>query len=267
MVKDGRDIFSESGFEPRGYAGSGRSHRIISQSFRRRPLLLFSDSEYAEFLRQNWMPTVVDIEAQKPCELEVTQKIAIDLGIRHPWYKGGVSTLNTDLVVTHEDAGRYRTEAVSVKHHLTKISDHARRRLKIEQRYHELRGATWVEVRSFGLNSDWSRNLFWLYPFLEDAVKNGFDQHQREAHEKFLWGLNRFKMEPSITDLFARLSAHGGLKSAEAARSFRELLAVQYLETEMNVPMLNGRPTTAFFVRNYHFLNRRRNRLGKSSVN
>lgn len=263
----GDDSPSASGFGPRAYAGSGRSHRIISQSYGRRPLLLLSDAEYAEFLRHNWRSNAVYIEAQKPCDIEMTQRIAIDLGIRHPWHKGGVSTLSTDLVVTLEDTGRYRTEAVSVKHYLSHISDRAHRHRQIEQRYHELRGATWVEVRSFGLNSDWARNLFWVFPFLEDAVKHGFDHRQREAHTRFLWGLNRFKAERSVTDLFARLSGHGVLKPAEAARSFRELLAVQHLETEMNVPMLNARPPTAFVVRNYDFLNRRRSRLGKAPVN
>lgn len=252
---------------PRSIRTSGRMHRFRCERFDKRPILLLSDSELAEFLRLYRQDSTLDVESQKECDLDATIRIAFENEIRYPKdKKGNLLTITTDLVALHEKNGRLWSEAVSVKPVISRLSPRAERVLRIEERYHRDRGATWSLARSQGLNSDWARNLWWLFPYSETAIAQGYTDEQLSAHSELLKAMRRESGRSSISDLCNKLITSGKLRPGEAMRAFRELLAIKCVDADLNVPDLTRLRVSAFSIRGYDLINEQRRRLGKKDV-
>jgi hypothetical protein len=256
----------QPGFRPTVGPGYGRMHRLVCQAFNRRPILLLSDCELATFLYLYRQDSVIDVESQKLCDLDVTRRISLELGIRHPAHKGEDSPLRTDLVAVHEIDGVRRSEALSVKHHQFWPATRKLELMLLEKRYYEDMGIAWADVRSRGLNSFWARNLFWLFQTAESAVRDGYSDGQLDAHARFLEGMHRWRWERSVSDLCVRLSTTGTMARVEAATAFRELLSIRYLDTDLNVPRLHETHPSTYQTNGYGALNARRRRLGRPRI-
>lgn len=251
---------------PRSVRSSGRIHRFVCQRFDKRPILLLSDSELAVFLWLYRQETTIDIESQKKCDLDATIQIAFEQDIRYPKDKNGSPlTIITDLVALHERRGRMWSEAVSVKPQIFRLSRRAERILRIEERYHSDRGTTWSLARSQGLNTDWARNLWWLFPYAETAIAQGFTDKQLAAQSEFLKAMRRGSGTSSINELCNKLIRSGKLLPGEAMRVFRELLAIKCIDADLNVPDLTGLPVSAFSIGGYDLINEQRRRIGKKN--
>lgn len=252
---------------PRSVLTSGRMHRFRCERFDKRPILLLSDSELAEFLRLYRQDSTLDVESQKECDLDATINIAFKHEIRYPKDKNGNPwTITTDLVALHERDGRFWNEAVSVKTAISRLSTRAERVLRIEERYHSDRGATWVLARSQGLNSDWARNLWWLFPYSETAIAQGYTDEQLSAHSELLKAMRRESGRSSIADLCNKLITSGKLRPGEAMRAFRELLAIKCIDADLDVPDLTRVPASDFSIKGYDLINKQRRRLGKKNI-
>jgi len=78
---------------------------------------LLSNNEFNFFLILDWLPDVIDIQEQFPLDRDLTQEVAIDLGIKHPYYpRTDVPIImSVDFLVTRLKNGQHVTEAYDVK--------------------------------------------------------------------------------------------------------------------------------------------------------
>jgi hypothetical protein len=89
----------------RDFPSTGRVHRVVSATVGRLHHLM-SDHEYRAFLVLDHNPGVTDIREQYPLlPLSETMALAHALGIRHPAYRGRISPMTTDFLVTYGEGG------------------------------------------------------------------------------------------------------------------------------------------------------------------
>lgn len=88
-LREGRGQGTGPGYKPwltvHDFSSRGRCHRIWSEKFGR-TFQLFSDVEKAVFLILERSRQVGTVEEQSPIDRDLSQKIAKQLGIRHPTY-------------------------------------------------------------------------------------------------------------------------------------------------------------------------------------
>lgn len=105
FLKEGRGQGKLSAYQPwltvRDLSSIGRSSRIWWHNTAR-VHHFFSDLERTCFWMNQRDESVSDIREQFPLERKITRKIAKDLGIKHPKYKGVEPYMTTDLLVDHK---------------------------------------------------------------------------------------------------------------------------------------------------------------------
>lgn len=209
-----------------------------------------SDCEFATFLRKYFTPGVTHIASQIDYEPGETQRIARELGISHPRDReGGPWTISTDLLVTEEREGQTHRRAINVKHLSFDTSN--RRYLALcalERAYHHERGATFSRCLSRGLNTNWARNLLWLYPSADSFFRYGFSEKESSVHGILLRGLQRFHHANTVRELCQYLAEERRIAPAALVRAYRSLLATQCLWTSMNSPDLMSIPPASLVM-------------------
>lgn len=212
-------------------------HRIPAARFGRELVYLASDCELATWLYCFFQADVRHIATQVDCEPEDTKRIAVECGMNHPRDRRGRTwTISTDLVVTRDNAGSVKTEAINVKPNDFDITQERFQRLcEIEARYHYERGAEFALVLSHGLNTNWARNFFYLYPAADAFYRSGFSDEQLHVQTRVLRQLRRPNGAPTVRDVCRHLTQEERLEPGAAVAAYRSLLATRKIWTSMNV--------------------------------
>lgn len=124
-----------------------------------RTIELLSQGEKWLYLILRWNDKVVDIREQYPLDIDDTNRIADELGVRRA--DNGLIHMTTDLLVTLDD-GTYR--AYSVKPDEKAIGVRTCEKLAIEKKYWEERGVQWRNVLKSNLSRTYAKNI-------EDVVR------------------------------------------------------------------------------------------------
>jgi hypothetical protein len=216
---------------------SGRVHRISAARFGRELVYLASDCELATWLYFFFQPDVRHLATQVDCEPGDTRRIAAECGISHPRdVQGRPWTISTDLVVTRDSAGSAKTEAINIKPNDFDITQERFQRLcEIERCYHFERGASWSLIRSRGLNTNWARNFFYLYPAADAFYRKGFSDKQLHVQTRVLRRLMRPNGAPTVRDMCRHVTQEEKLEPGAAVAAYRALLATRKVWTNMNV--------------------------------
>ncbi len=125
-----------------------------------RTIELLSQGEKWLYLILRWNDRVVDIREQYPLDLDETNRIADEFGVKRA--NNGQSHMTTDLLVTLDD-GSYR--AYSVKAGPQALTDRCCELLAIEKKYWQNRHVVWRNVlKEPDLNRIYAKNI-------EDVVR------------------------------------------------------------------------------------------------
>lgn len=170
FVKEGRGQGQGKDYKPwltiADVASVGRHSRPYSPKTQRHHELL-SDIENGVFHLYNWSDEVTDIREQFPLDRVVTQRIAKDMGIRHPTDSktGCEIVMTTDFLISVTQEGRSFELARSVKH----AEAFDRRTLdkqEIERRYWQAQGTDWGIITSHQLPEPFVTNVRWAHEFI-----------------------------------------------------------------------------------------------------
>ena len=125
-------------------ASKGRSHRPMGRTTGRVHHFL-SDIERRAFLIYDWAQNVTDIREQFPLDRAATQRIAGDMGVRHPTYPGGSVpvVMTTDILLDVVVDGRPMLAARAVKPAADLDDARTLEKLEIERRYWAEQEISW----------------------------------------------------------------------------------------------------------------------------
>ncbi|BEU25798.1 TnsA endonuclease C-terminal domain-containing protein [Paraburkholderia caribensis] len=232
-------------------ASRGRVHRLSAVRFGDEFVYLASDTELAPYLWGYFHVNILHLATQVDCCPIQTGRIADELGIRHPLDRDkGQSMISTDIVATFMMDDGERIHAINVKPPTFNAEQSRFRRLcSIEARYHHERGAGWFLSRSRGLNTNWSRNLWWLHPTAEAFYRSGFTQREEEIQAVFLKRLASPRGAATIRDICRYMHETGAARAGEPVRAYRQLLATRKIWTDMNVADLTAASPYALSVK------------------
>ena len=168
FYKEGRGSGRGAAYKPwltvRDVPSNGRSHRPNGLKTGRVHHLL-SDIERDLFFLFDWPESVTDIREQFPLDRQITQRIADQLGIKHPRDTGTQVPLvmSTDLLVDIVRDGKQVLLARAVKPS-EKLSDRrVIEKLEIERRYWAEQGIDWSIVTERDIPKTFARNIGWVH--------------------------------------------------------------------------------------------------------
>lgn len=124
-----------------------------------RTIELLSQGEKWLYLILRWNDKVIDIREQYPLDIDETNRIADDLGIKR--VDNGLIHMTTDLLVTLNDGS---LRAYSVKPNRESMKGRTCEKLAIEKAYWEARSIKWRNVFKEDLNRIYAKNI-------EDVVR------------------------------------------------------------------------------------------------
>lgn len=108
-IKEGRGQGQHADYKPwltvRDFPSQGRVHRVFGQKSQRTHHLL-SDLELAIFLFLEWYDEVTQIREQFPLQIDVTQALASDAGIKHSNTSGKEIYMSTDFLLNSNSETR-----------------------------------------------------------------------------------------------------------------------------------------------------------------
>ncbi|MFM0100997.1 TnsA endonuclease N-terminal domain-containing protein [Paraburkholderia nemoris] len=131
------------------------------------------DCLFAAFLWECYQDNTTDIRELMPCDHTDTVEVARVLKLRHPRNEDGTcKVLKADLLVTKREGRRRWVEAVSVR--LQGGSPPAGQpELRIIEQFWKQQGVLWRLHLNDGLNTNWARNLDFLYAIALRPVRAG----------------------------------------------------------------------------------------------
>lgn len=159
---------SKENYKPRiqvGEFGSrGTAARVVDWKTGRVVHLLSQGEVYAWYVLR-WQDDVIDINEQFPLDLEETQKLCEQYGIKHPSFKGDPVVMTTDLLVTTVKGKM----AFSVKSN-KKLSDRNLEKLFIEQKYWESKKIPWKLITRDDIDFTYAYNIRDVVAFYDATI-------------------------------------------------------------------------------------------------
>ncbi|WP_287999564.1 TnsA endonuclease N-terminal domain-containing protein [Acidiphilium sp.] len=213
----------------------GRSHRLCGWKTGRVHHLL-SDIECSLFYLFDWSDSVQDIREQFPIDRQTTQRIAEQLGIRHPT---DITTktplvMTTDIVVDVVRDGRSVILARAVKP--ANLLDKPRiiEKLEIERRYWLERGAEWGIVTERDIPKTVVRNVAWVHNFISlDQLSQLHPGYLAEKAAQVLQEISGWTGDRPLSDFCGGMDAHFAVPSGTCLMLVRHLLATKRLSCDM----------------------------------
>jgi hypothetical protein len=149
FLKEGRGQGRGEKYKPwitiHDFPSQGRSHRALGWKARRVQHFL-SDHEMRYLYLLDWSDSVTDVREQFPLiEHEITQKIAKDMGVKHPTdaASGFPYILTTDFLISIYSGGKIVEIARTVKPAKELEGTRVIEKFEIERRYWTAKGIDW----------------------------------------------------------------------------------------------------------------------------
>lgn len=256
FIKENRGQGSGAEYRPwlsvQDVSSLGRSSRIHSRKTGREHHLL-SDMETAVFLLLDWSNTVTDIREQFPLERDVTRRIAIEMGVRHPVDTQSRTdiVMATDFLVDVQTENGTRMVARSVKPSSELDHDRTLEKQEIERRYWEGKGVDWGLITEQDLPPQRVKNLRWLHEMqsLEHMVAP-YTGYWEDRCARFLACLPQ-DADITIKRFIHHLEGAQGFAAGESLTVLRHLAAIKRImidldaKFDVNAPVIVLKSTTS----------------------
>lgn len=243
---EGRGRGDRASYKPWIYVhdvpSTGRSSRIFNGE---RIMHTLSDWETTAVRQFQWDPDVLDIREQFPLPLEVTQRIAREMKVRHPCdSKSRVDIpITTDLLITRRInnaavlLARSIKEKAAVEYHASltrpqrvKIG-RTLQKLEIERRYWSEINVSWMLVTDDHLSKTLKSNLEFIQPVeLDPKRPKGYWKRARQAVLEAL----AIGGSVSIEEIAIRLAGEGTLRRPDFTTCMRQLCKERRIGFDMN---------------------------------
>ncbi|AMK77021.1 MULTISPECIES: heteromeric transposase endonuclease subunit TnsA [Methylomonas] len=227
-IKEGRGQGFGKSYQPwlnvQDVPSEGRSHRLYSHKTKRIHHLL-SDLELASFFVFEWLPIVTDIREQFPLNLEDTQAISMENGIKHPSIRGTAQIMSSDFLID-ASSGPYRQFAVQVKSLEALADQRTIEKLELERRYWQLKQVPWFIVTENEIDPAIKQNIEWLYSAKTDHAVDS------ELIAQIPILLNAFTKAPNtkIIDICKQIDAAYDLTLGQTLSDVRTLTANGFIK-------------------------------------
>ncbi|WP_345853853.1 TnsA endonuclease C-terminal domain-containing protein [Shewanella algae] len=234
-IQEGRGSGQHVDYKPwltvRDLPSLGRVHRVFGLKSKRTHHLL-SDLELSVFLMLEWHSEVTQIREQFPLKRDITRRLAIDAGIKHPNVTGVDQYMSSDFLVdsTDEKQPRFALQAkyVSALNDARTVD-----KLELERRYWQEKTLPWYLITELDVPDVVTKNIRWLYPAQRD------DKEDTElALQQIEFYAHHFKKNPNKTVLAIckELDAAYDLPLGESLYEVRRLLAKRYFFFDIFIP-------------------------------
>lgn len=223
----------------------GRSRRVWSPKTGRTHHLL-SDVEYGLFLALEWSRDVVDIREQYPLDRDVTQEVARQLGIRHPFFAGtSVPTvLTVDFMATRIRDGVEVEEAFNAKRTEEAEDQRSLLKLEIQRAALALLEVPHHVVFHTDIPQQKVKNIAWIRDSLvkdgEAEPRPGYWASTAARLLSELAGLTAGTGSISLAGFCSGFDARHGAESGTGLRAARMLMHERLLKADLNQPALEG---------------------------
>jgi hypothetical protein len=241
FLKEGRGAGRGAEYKPwlttQDVPSSGREHRVFSRKTGRIHHLL-SDGEWRLFLHLEWCDAVQDIREQFPLDRHETERIAEQLGVRHPQ---DIQTkvrlvMTTDFVVDVVRAGKLVTEALSFKPSDELEKPRTLEKLQLERSYWEFQGVSWRIVTERDLHMVLVRNLEWVRTPAYEYQEQPWDGYDEDVGNHVLRAIAAAP-DLSLGTFCSRTDERLSIASGTTLMVVRTLLAAKRIRTDMSVPI------------------------------
>ncbi len=245
----GRGSAYKPWLEVKDVGSHGRARRVWSHKTGR-VHHLFSDVEMDIFVAAEWANEVIDIREQFPLDRELTQTIAQELGIRHPYYPGtDIPTVMTvDFMLSISDGGETRALAINAKRDEEAEDERSLQKLEIQRTYFERLEVEHHLMYHSRAPKQKLKNIYWL----RDAQLSEGEIEPRPG----FYNLLKSKMGHELTACpYGELTLQGycadfdmrqGIESGTGLRVARMLMQERALMADLNAPSLIDEPLAHF---------------------
>lgn len=231
----------------------GQAKRVHRVSFRGREAQLPRDCLYAAFLRECYEDNTSDIREFVPCDYTETRELARALKIRHPRnIDGSDKVLKTELLVTKREGPRQWIEAGSVRlqgEHGEQRQLGSQPELRIIEQFWKERGVPWRLHLNDGLNTNWARNLDFLYAIALRPVRAGDGADDPVVQRAVIRALSRGMHTPARTACAIAMSDLG-LPARYGLNAFHLLLAAKHIRFDVDCLDVDREPVSALAITN-----------------
>lgn len=233
----------------------GRSRRVWSAKTARTHHLL-SDVEYNLFLALEWQQDIIDIREQFPLDRGLSQDIARNLSIRHPFYPGTqVPTVMTvDFLITKQVGTERVLEAFNAKRDEEAEDEASLLKLEIQRTYFEQMAVPHHVIYHSQIPKRNVTNIDWI----RDALVKPGEHEPRPGY----FGTLSARMATEITQMGSSpltLAAYGtdfesrhGLERGMGLRVARLLMHDRVLKANLSAPDLATELMSTFVVTGQH---------------
>lgn len=179
----------------------------------------------------------MDIREQFPLDRAATQRIAVEMGVRHPTYPGGgvPVVMTTDLLLDARIDGHTSLFARAVKPAAALDDPRVLEKLEIERRFWLGHGVDWGIVTERDLPAVLIANLEWLLGAWTDRDWQPDEWVAVAALDKALTGLT----DATLSDFIAALAQELAVQPAEILAFIRRLLATRHWQGDLTTQLWN----------------------------
>lgn len=212
------------------FGSKGRMHRVAGADARIHHFMSDLERDYYYWLL--WNDDIVDIKEQYPLNLDETEKIAEELGIRHPSDPATKHpiVMTTDFLISEARNSDDRQVARAVKYSKDLEGKRIREKLEIEKRYWNNRGVKWGIVTEKSFSRTTSKNIMFLMDYYNSAEDDMESEILLDFAEKLLDGKNA-----RIGDICAAVDAEIGLRTGETLKCFYYLASHKVIPVNIGV--------------------------------
>ena len=229
----------------------GRSRRIYGLKTHRVHHTL-SDVEYGLFLACEWSRSVVDIREQYPLDRGLTQTVASELKIRHPFYPGTqVPTVMTvDFLVTVVKDGAEHFMALNAKRDEESQDEVSLHKLEIQRTYFERLDTPHHLIYHSQIPQQKVKNLAWIRDAL---VKEGEIEPSEGYYAALASRMGHELYAPvdtnaTLADYCQAFDARHGLERGAGLRVARMLMQERALMVDLTSKDLTREPIATFLM-------------------
>lgn len=240
-LKEGRGQGTGEKYTPwikvRDFSSKGRVSRARGWKTNRLHHL-FSDHETRLFYILEWSDIVIDIREQFPLlNLELAQKIAIDIGVKYPADSQSKfpRILTTDFMVTVNQGGQIKDIALTVKPSTELRKKRVIEKFEIERNYYLAKDIEWGIVTEAHIPVSLARNIEWVHGTyrLEATPKKSVQDLQKIANTlKQHLKVSSLRINQVTDSLDEELS----LEKGTSLYLFKHLVAQKEIIVDMNTP-------------------------------
>ena len=235
-IKEGRGSGRNHEYKPwltvRDLPSDGRSHRVFGHKSKRTHHL-FSDLELAVFLLNEWHSKIGEIREQFPLQIELTQKLAKELGIKHPEYSGVDQYMSSDFLINSSDSNRPKF-ALQAKYVSAFNDPRTIEKIEIERRYWKEKEVPWFLITERNIPKVVLQNINWLYPAQRDELS------EEDILQRVEYYYHHFKTNPTrkIIDICKMLDISYTQNPGDSLFEMRQLLAQRYFVFDIFTPTI-----------------------------